>query len=218
MPRADRSPGPQESDGEGDGCGHDCGRRRPRPVASSQPARRTHKVGGSYLPRRPSPVRGRTEYADVGDRVAPEHREGTHHRSRPQIGNECRRHRPHGNLTSTPPGDLWCGWTLRDTSAHVYHLGTFHLAAGAAVKIHTGRGPTPRPTGTRTPATTSGTTPATPQPSRTPTTSSSTAATTPPPPTPKRPADQRCLRQDASRLGSSWCAPREPGDHCEGVA
>ncbi len=127
-------------------------------------------------------------------------------------------HRRHGNLTSTPPGDLWCGWTLRDTSAHVYHLGTFHLAAGGAVKIHTGRGPTPRPTGTRTPATTSGTTPATPQPSRTPTTSSSTAATTPPPPTPKRPADQRCLRQDASRLGSSWCAPREPGDHCEGVA
>ena len=32
------------------------------------------------------------------------------------------------------------GWTLRDASSHVYHLPTFHLAAGAAVKVHTGHG------------------------------------------------------------------------------
>jgi Lamin Tail Domain len=32
------------------------------------------------------------------------------------------------------------GWTLRDASAHVYHFPTFHLAAGAAVKVHTGHG------------------------------------------------------------------------------
>ena len=34
------------------------------------------------------------------------------------------------------------GWTLRDSgsSTHVYHFPTFHLAAGAAVKVHTGHG------------------------------------------------------------------------------
>jgi hypothetical protein len=32
------------------------------------------------------------------------------------------------------------GWTLRDASSHVYHFPTFHLAAGAAVKVHTGKG------------------------------------------------------------------------------
>jgi hypothetical protein len=31
-------------------------------------------------------------------------------------------------------------WTLRDASSHVYHFPTFHLAAGAAVKVHTGHG------------------------------------------------------------------------------
>src|SRR5690349_12526995 len=32
------------------------------------------------------------------------------------------------------------GWTLRDASSHVYHFPTFHLGAGAAVKVHTGNG------------------------------------------------------------------------------
>lgn len=31
-------------------------------------------------------------------------------------------------------------WTLRDTSGHVYRFPTFHLSAGAAVRVHTGRG------------------------------------------------------------------------------
>lgn len=32
------------------------------------------------------------------------------------------------------------GWTLRDTSSHVYKFGTFSLGAGKSVRIHTGRG------------------------------------------------------------------------------
>jgi Lamin Tail Domain len=32
------------------------------------------------------------------------------------------------------------GWTLRDTSSHVYQFGTFSLGAGKSVRIHTGRG------------------------------------------------------------------------------
>jgi hypothetical protein len=32
------------------------------------------------------------------------------------------------------------GWTLRDTSSHVYHFGTFSLGAGKSVRIHTGSG------------------------------------------------------------------------------
>jgi hypothetical protein len=32
------------------------------------------------------------------------------------------------------------GWTLRNASGHRYRFQTFHLAAGAAVKVHTGRG------------------------------------------------------------------------------
>lgn len=32
------------------------------------------------------------------------------------------------------------GWTLRDTSSHVYKVPTFHLAAGATVRVHTGIG------------------------------------------------------------------------------
>jgi len=32
------------------------------------------------------------------------------------------------------------GWRLRDADGHVYHFGTFHLAAGASVRIHTGKG------------------------------------------------------------------------------
>ncbi len=32
------------------------------------------------------------------------------------------------------------GWTVRDASSHVYHLGTYTLKAGGYVKIHTGRG------------------------------------------------------------------------------
>ena len=32
------------------------------------------------------------------------------------------------------------GWTLRDAASHVYAFGTFHLAAGASVKVHTGSG------------------------------------------------------------------------------
>ena len=32
------------------------------------------------------------------------------------------------------------GWTLRDTSHHVYRFGTFRLPAGASVRIHTGKG------------------------------------------------------------------------------
>lgn len=32
------------------------------------------------------------------------------------------------------------GWTLRDPSHHVYRFPTFRLAAGAAVRVHTGDG------------------------------------------------------------------------------
>lgn len=32
------------------------------------------------------------------------------------------------------------GWTLRDTSGHVYRFGSYRLGAGKAVTIHTGRG------------------------------------------------------------------------------
>ena len=33
------------------------------------------------------------------------------------------------------------GWTLRDTSSHVYHFSTtYYLAAGSSVRIHTGSG------------------------------------------------------------------------------
>ena len=33
------------------------------------------------------------------------------------------------------------GWTVRDASTHVYHfVGTFYLAAGASVRVHTGKG------------------------------------------------------------------------------
>jgi len=33
------------------------------------------------------------------------------------------------------------GWTLRDTSSHVFHFPSgFHLGAGATVKVHTGSG------------------------------------------------------------------------------
>lgn len=32
------------------------------------------------------------------------------------------------------------GWTLRDTSNHVYRFGTYRLGAGRSVRVHTGRG------------------------------------------------------------------------------
>jgi hypothetical protein len=32
------------------------------------------------------------------------------------------------------------GWTVRDTSGHVYKFGTYNLGAGKTVKIHTGKG------------------------------------------------------------------------------
>lgn len=32
------------------------------------------------------------------------------------------------------------GWTLRDTSSHVFKFPTFKLGAGKSVKVHTGRG------------------------------------------------------------------------------
>lgn len=32
------------------------------------------------------------------------------------------------------------GWTLRDPDNHVYRFGTFKLAAGASVTVHTGKG------------------------------------------------------------------------------
>jgi hypothetical protein len=32
------------------------------------------------------------------------------------------------------------GWTLRDTSSHIYHFQTFSLAAGASAKVHSGSG------------------------------------------------------------------------------
>lgn len=32
------------------------------------------------------------------------------------------------------------GWTLRDTTSHIYHFPTFRLAAGASVRVHTGSG------------------------------------------------------------------------------
>jgi hypothetical protein len=32
------------------------------------------------------------------------------------------------------------GWTIRDASSHTYTFGTFSLAAGASVRVHTGSG------------------------------------------------------------------------------
>jgi hypothetical protein len=32
------------------------------------------------------------------------------------------------------------GWTVRDTSGHVYKFGTYKLGAGKTVKIHSGTG------------------------------------------------------------------------------
>lgn len=32
------------------------------------------------------------------------------------------------------------GWTLRDAQGHIYRFPTFALAAGASVRVHTGRG------------------------------------------------------------------------------
>lgn len=32
------------------------------------------------------------------------------------------------------------GWTIRDTSGHVYRFGTFTLRAGTSVRLHTGNG------------------------------------------------------------------------------
>jgi hypothetical protein len=32
------------------------------------------------------------------------------------------------------------GWTIRDTSGHVYKFGTYKLGAGKTVKIHSGKG------------------------------------------------------------------------------
>jgi hypothetical protein len=32
------------------------------------------------------------------------------------------------------------GWTIRDTSGHVYRFGTYKLRAGRSVTVHTGRG------------------------------------------------------------------------------
>jgi hypothetical protein len=45
-----------------------------------------------------------------------------------------------GSRTSPARGKTLTGWTLRDAARHVYYFPTFHLAAGAAVKIHTGHG------------------------------------------------------------------------------
>ena len=41
----------------------------------------------------------------------------------------------HSSVTKT-----LTGWTLRDTSNHVYKFGTFKLGAGKSVRIHTGKG------------------------------------------------------------------------------
>ena len=32
------------------------------------------------------------------------------------------------------------GWTIRDTSSHVYKFGSFKLRAGHSVTVHTGKG------------------------------------------------------------------------------
>ncbi|MEW6223210.1 MAG: lamin tail domain-containing protein [Chloroflexota bacterium] len=32
------------------------------------------------------------------------------------------------------------GWTVRDTSSHIYRFGSFSLGAGASVRLHTGKG------------------------------------------------------------------------------
>ena len=37
-------------------------------------------------------------------------------------------------------GKFLTGWTIRDTSSHVYKFGSFKLGAGKSVTIHTGRG------------------------------------------------------------------------------
>ena len=41
----------------------------------------------------------------------------------------------HSSVTKT-----LTGWTLRDTSNHVYKFGTYKLGAGKSVRIHTGKG------------------------------------------------------------------------------
>jgi hypothetical protein len=41
----------------------------------------------------------------------------------------------HSSVTKT-----LTGWTLRDTSSHVYKFGTFKLGAGKSVRIHTAKG------------------------------------------------------------------------------
>jgi Lamin Tail Domain len=56
------------------------------------------------------------------------------------------------------------GWTLRDTSSHVYHFpSTYKLGAGHSVKVHTGKGPTRAATSSGEAARTSGTTTRTPR-------------------------------------------------------
>jgi hypothetical protein len=37
-------------------------------------------------------------------------------------------------------GRYLTGWTIRDTSGHVYRFGTYRLRAGYTVTVHTGRG------------------------------------------------------------------------------
>jgi hypothetical protein len=37
-------------------------------------------------------------------------------------------------------GRVLTGWTIRDTSGHIYRFPTFTLRAGKAVRLHTGRG------------------------------------------------------------------------------
>jgi Lamin Tail Domain len=37
-------------------------------------------------------------------------------------------------------GKFLTGWTVRDTSGHVYRFGTYKLAAGKTVTVHTGKG------------------------------------------------------------------------------
>jgi hypothetical protein len=37
-------------------------------------------------------------------------------------------------------GRYLTGWTIRDTSGHVYRFGTYRLRAGYTVRVHTGSG------------------------------------------------------------------------------
>jgi Lamin Tail Domain len=37
-------------------------------------------------------------------------------------------------------GRFLTGWTIRDTSSHVYKFGSFKLGAGKSVTVHTGKG------------------------------------------------------------------------------